>query len=73
MIGFFYFRTLRYALRATQGAEKKKMKFNAPDSEGIKHVTSNPDHQYFDPSGVGLTQKDVRPRWGHLIITSLKQ
>ncbi|MCF8220113.1 MAG: hypothetical protein K9I97_01395 [Cryomorphaceae bacterium] len=33
------------------------MKFNAPDSGGIKHLTSNPDHQYFDPSGVAQNTK----------------
>ena len=50
--------TLRYALRATQGAVNMQMKFNTPDSEGIKHVTSNPDHQYFAP--IGVAQKTKR-------------
>jgi len=42
------------------------MKFNTPDSGGIKHVTSNPDHQYFDPSGVAQNTKRYSTPLGSL-------
>jgi hypothetical protein len=42
------------------------MKFNTPDSGGIKHITLNPDHQYFDPSGVGLNTKRCSTQLGSL-------
>jgi len=49
------------------------MKFNSPDSGGIKLITLNPNHKYFDPAGVVQKTKDVRPRWGRLISTSPEQ
>ena len=42
------------------------MKFNTPDSGGIKHVTSNPDHQYFAPIGFAQNTKRYSTPLGSL-------
>ena len=42
------------------------MKFNTPDSEGIKLITLNPNHKYFDPSGVAQKTKRYSTPLGSL-------